>query len=419
MMMNQFLDSNSSTQVILMLATFAVAWLTILNMKPSDSALQSLHIEKVTFLLSLVLIAFFESLFYFAITSVWPRAMLAVQYLCLNFATLTILAICPGSRLLRIFGAILVGVIISLLQNTSLNQEWAGIPFKPANLLRGWYSFISAFIILYYYGQVYRIWHECYPSSHTLDTSAVNYLIVLLAVVIAATVGLIFAGVDVASLSLPSSLVVGALALVFQDTLRSAFHGISLIIGKSIKTGDVITINGTKEGRVLKITPQHTVLRDWNGIVTLIPNSSLASSTIINWSHAIREEGTGCVRINAEIGVAYETNLTNASMRLARAARRVKGRVLAKPSPQVQISGPGDSAINLQVGFWISDPENGISNVRSQVYREILDECNREPKITIPFPQREIRIIGAPEERRLVDLDALGPSVNPAYTAQR
>jgi small-conductance mechanosensitive channel len=411
MMMNQFLNSGSSTQIILMLATFTVVWLTVWNIKPSDSALQSLHIEKVTFLLSLALIGFFESLFYFVVASVWPPVIVTMQCLCLNLATLTILAICPGSRLLRIIAAIAVGIIVSLLQSTSLNQEWAGIPFKPANLLRGWYSFMSAFIIIYYYGQAYRIWHERYPSTHTLDTSAVNYLITLFAVVIAATIGLIFAGVDVASLSLPSSLVVGALALVFQDTLRSAFHGISLIIGKSIKKGDVITINGTKEGRVLKITPQHTVLRDWNGIVTLIPNSALASGTIINWSHAIREDGTGSVRINAEIGVAYETNLTDASMRFGRAARRVKGRVLAKPSPQVQISAPGDSAINLQVGFWISDPENGIGNVRSQVYRELIDECNQKPKIVIPFPQREVRIIGAPEERRLIDLDALGPTV--------
>jgi small-conductance mechanosensitive channel len=67
-------------------------------------------------------------------------------------------------------------------------------------------------------------------------------------------------------------------------------------------------------------------------------------------------------------------------------------RVLADPSPKVFLTQFADSAINLEVGFWIDDPEEGKGNIVSDVNFAIW-RAFREHGVAIPFPQRDVRII--------------------------
>ena len=71
-----------------------------------------------------------------------------------------------------------------------------------------------------------------------------------------------------------------------------------------------------------------------------------------------------------------------------------QSRVLADPEPGVLITGFGDSGINLELGFWLADPEAGTGQVRSDISLAIW-KIFREHGIAIPFPQREVRILGA------------------------
>ena len=72
------------------------------------------------------------------------------------------------------------------------------------------------------------------------------------------------------------------------------------------------------------------------------------------------------------------------------AASAVK-RVVAKPAPVCNLIEFGDSSVNFDVCFWIQDPQNGLSNVRSEVLMNIWQSL-KDHDIEIPFPQRDLHI---------------------------
>jgi small-conductance mechanosensitive channel len=437
-MLSRFINSDNPTQILLVIAAFVITWLAAWNRRSDEAEIRAFHVEKINVLLLLSVTYTVGAYLYLLVTATWPTVIAGIAFVCWVSTALAILAICRrGWPVLSVLAAILIVMPIALMPKyhfsvggmlntidraamcwstsrspicslpsdpiarkdanslaSSNGSEPNAAQGKPSNLLKGAYVTLLLFLVIYYYGQVYRIRHLSRLPSQTLDAGAVNYLVVVFSVSIAATIGLWFAGVDLPSLSLTSAIFIGAISFPLNDLLKNLFAGISLILRKSIKKGDLLTINEKTEATVERITPWHTIARDFNGISTLIPNSALASSTIKNWSHAKRESGDGNVRVNVPIGVAFDSDLPSVQARFVQAARRVK-RVVRTPSPQVQVSDPGESAINLLIGVWINDPEKGIGNLRSQVYYEVLNECNREDpeKIVIPFPRRDIHVI--------------------------
>jgi small-conductance mechanosensitive channel len=82
-------------------------------------------------------------------------------------------------------------------------------------------------------------------------------------------------------------------------------------------------------------------------------------------------------------------------IRLMVAAAAGTSRVLADPKPVCQLKNFGDSAIDMELRFWISDPENGVANVSSAVRLAIWDTFKKNG-IEIPFPQRDVHMISQP-----------------------
>jgi small-conductance mechanosensitive channel len=97
------------------------------------------------------------------------------------------------------------------------------------------------------------------------------------------------------------------------------------------------------------------------------------------------------LRLATTVGVAYGSDLELA-MRLMREAAAAQPRVLADPPPRVFLTLFADSSINLELGFWIDDPEEGKGNVISDINLAIW-RAFREHGIEIPFPQREVRLL--------------------------
>ena len=83
-------------------------------------------------------------------------------------------------------------------------------------------------------------------------------------------------------------------------------------------------------------------------------------------------------------------------MRLMVEAARQQPRVLADPAPGVLLTSFGENGINLELGYWLSDPENGTGGVSSDIGLAIWKSF-RENNIRVPFPQREVRVIGGAE----------------------
>jgi len=116
-----------------------------------------------------------------------------------------------------------------------------------------------------------------------------------------------------------------------------------------------------------------------------LPNGFLLYSTVTNFTHSDRRS-----RVGVKVSVAYNTDLKRAKALLIEAAQG-HPRALKEPAPGVGITGLGADGIDMEVGLWISDPEQGKGNVQSDVWEAILERF-RAADIQIPYTQREVRI---------------------------
>jgi small-conductance mechanosensitive channel len=137
------------------------------------------------------------------------------------------------------------------------------------------------------------------------------------------------------------------------------------------------------------MTARYVVLRSFSGTEAIIPNETLITSTVINHSYTDRR-----LRVAVPVQVSYHTDLDKAQRILEDIARR-HPRVLVNPSPKVLVREFADNGIVLELGVWIEDPHQGTDNLRSDL-NESLWAAFRRNGIQIPYPQREIRVSGAP-----------------------
>ena len=210
--------------------------------------------------------------------------------------------------------------------------------------------------------------------------------VALLVTAVFVTLG--FLGVNIATLAVLSGAVGLGLGFGLQKVISNYMSGLILLMDRSIKPGDVIEVEFSGEkirGEVTELAGRYTAITLRTGTETLIPNEVLISNPVNNWSHTSRN-----VQIRIPVGVAYSADIETAISLCVEAALAAP-RVLQTPKPACLILGFADSAVELNVRFWISDAERGIRNVSSGVYLEIWKRF-REHGIEIPFPQRDIHI---------------------------
>jgi small-conductance mechanosensitive channel len=202
---------------------------------------------------------------------------------------------------------------------------------------------------------------------------------------LAVVVAMMTAGIDLTAFAVFGGALGVGLGLGLQRVVSNFVSGIILAFEESIRIGDVITV-GTSFGVVQALYARHIVVRDRDGRDILIPNETLLTAEIINWSY-----GDKNVRFRLPLQISYQDDPEQAMTIMLRAARETE-RVLADPEPVVRLMGFGDNGINLELRLWIHDPENGVNNVRSEVYVKIW-RYFREAGISIPYPQRDVRLI--------------------------
>jgi small-conductance mechanosensitive channel len=130
------------------------------------------------------------------------------------------------------------------------------------------------------------------------------------------------------------------------------------------------------------------VLRGLTGIEAIVPNEVLVGSVVLNESYTDPK-----VRISLPVQIGYASNVERAMEILVEVARQ-QSRILDEPPPLAFCLAFADSGINLELGFWIADPQGGSLSLRSEVNLEILRRFRAEG-IEIPYPQREVRLLKA------------------------
>jgi small-conductance mechanosensitive channel len=231
------------------------------------------------------------------------------------------------------------------------------------------------------------------PSTRIGLAKFANALLIALSIL----VGLNTAGVDLTALTVLTGAIGLGLGFGLQSIASNFVSGFVLLMDRSIKPGDVISLSGQSGtstenfGWVQELRGRYVVVRDRDGIEMLVPNQQLISNAVINWSYTDPR-----IRLKLPIRISYHDD-PELALQVLLTACNGQRRVLHDPPPVSRLMQFGDSGIELELRFWISDPQEGVNNVRSEVNRTIW-ALFKEHKITIPVAQREIRVYDARAE---------------------
>src|SRR5579863_4031205 len=202
------------------------------------------------------------------------------------------------------------------------------------------------------------------------------------------------AGVDVTTLNVLTGAIGIGLGFGLQAVASNFVSGFVLLIDKSIKPGDVISFTGSSGassgnfGWVQELRGRYGVVRDRDGVDTLVPNQTLINSSFINWSYSDQR-----VRIKLPVMVSYDDD-PEVALKLLLEAASDHPRILRDPAPVSRLMSFENNGMALEIRFWIADPVNGVNNVRSDVNRAIW-RIFRTHGVRIPVPQQETRLLDA------------------------
>ncbi len=218
------------------------------------------------------------------------------------------------------------------------------------------------------------------PTTRVLAGKVARFALIGLAVLI----GLYTIGVDFTALTLISGAIGVGLGFGLQKVVSNLVSGIILLLDKSIKPGDVITV-GETFGWITALNARYVSVSMRDGREILIPNEDLITQQVQNWSF----ENT-YVRLDIEFGVSYDSD-PHEVRRVAVEAASSHARVVTRGDYRVvcHITAFGDSSIDFVLRFFIADPKKGITNVRGDVFLALWDAFKAHG-ITIPFPHREV-----------------------------
>ena len=230
------------------------------------------------------------------------------------------------------------------------------------------------------------------PSMQVLAVKILQVILYTFAFVVA----LRLAGVDLTGLAVLSGAIGVGLGFGLQKVVSNLVSGIIILLDKSIKPGDVISL-GETFGWINSLGARYVSVVTRDGREYLIPNEDLITGQVVNWSHS-----SDFVRLDIFFGTAYGDD-PHVVRKLAIEAASGVERVLSHPkTPVCHIVGFGDSSVDYILRFWISDPTGGLTNIRGNVYLALWDSF-KEHGISIPFPQREVRMLGADADTVLPD----------------
>ena len=199
---------------------------------------------------------------------------------------------------------------------------------------------------------------------------------------------------NLANIRLTLFLGAGAALLVgigfgLQQIFADLISGLFLLFEDNLREDDVVELNNETIGRVTSIGARTSKVKTRDNVILIIPNSHFISQEVINWSHI--ENRT---RFKVNVGVAYGSDVQLVEKVLLECANN-HGDISITPKPFVRFEDFGNSSLDFSLYFWTSKSFE-VENIKSDI-RFAIDAIFRENNIQIPFPQRDVHIIGPKE----------------------
>ena len=219
------------------------------------------------------------------------------------------------------------------------------------------------------------------PSMQVLGVKALQIVLYGAAFFI----GLKTIGIDLTGLAVLSGAIGVGLGFGLQKVVSNLVSGVIILLDKSIKPGDVISLGDTF-GWINSLGARYVSITTRDGKEYLIPNEDLITGQVVNWSHS-----NDFVRLDIHFGTSYGDS-PHLVRKVAIEAAQSVNRVLTSRPAVCHIVGFGDSSVDYILRFWISDPTAGLTNIRGNVFLALWDAFEANG-ISIPFPQREVRVV--------------------------
>ena len=196
-------------------------------------------------------------------------------------------------------------------------------------------------------------------------------------------------GINLTALTIFSGAIGVGIGFGLQKIVGNFISGLILLSDKSIKPGDVIQLTDVY-GWVKHMGGRYVSVVTRDEKEYLIPNEDLITQQVINWSYS-----SNAIRIRVPIGISYQAD-PHKVIRLIVDGIGDIDRILIDPEPRCLLKGFGDSSVDLELRFWIEDPQNGVANVTSEVLLKVWDIL-KDNHIEIPFPQRDVHFYNTNE----------------------
>ena len=218
------------------------------------------------------------------------------------------------------------------------------------------------------------------PTVQVLFTKSLKMVLISVAVLVAIN----NVGIDLTALAVLGGLLGVGIGFGLQKIVSNLISGVILLIDKSIKPGDIISVGGTY-GWVTALGGRYVSVVTRDGVEHLIPNETLISEPVENWTHTQRR-----TRLKVDLIVHHDSDLRQV-IALCEDAARGCARVLPEPDAKCLFIEFGESALKLQLRFWIGDAQNGVQNVKSEVLLAIWERF-KQHSVRVPYPQRDLHI---------------------------
>ena len=220
---------------------------------------------------------------------------------------------------------------------------------------------------------------ELTPSLRVL----IGKILRITLIVVAAMVAMSGLGIDLTAFTVLSGAVGVGIGFGLQKVVSNFISGIIILMDQSIKPGDTISL-GETFGWIRELRARFVSVVTRDGREFLIPNEDFITREVINWSFSDKY-----VRLDVPFGVSYDSDpheVIRIAIEAASSVERVDG---SRRPPVCWMTAFGDSSLDFLLRFWISDPQQGLTNIRGKVLMALWDAF-KENGIDIPYPHREV-----------------------------
>ena len=199
-------------------------------------------------------------------------------------------------------------------------------------------------------------------------------------------------GINLTALAVFGGAVGIGLGFGLQTIASNFISGLIILLDRSLSIGDYVELEDGRTGYVTSMNMRSTTLETFDGKDIIVPNEMFVASSFTNWTHKNKKQ-----RYRVDFSVAYDSDIRRL-VEIIKEAVATHPQVLSgeeypiEERPDCEIDSFGDSGVNMFVEFWMEAIDDGKNRVDGDLLLTIF-EAMRENGFTIPFPQREVRVL--------------------------